>query len=141
MERPAKIDKNILPYVEYLESKLKKFEESPVCSQYLMLLNQLEDIAGQLVLREEEVEVEMEKGGMQKVKIMKGRIDIFSSKDEKEFERAIKYFSELPKILDTLESLRKRMTPEEQKEIEKALIHKNLPLAEKIATANLNGKG
>jgi len=44
--------------------------------------------------------------------------DIDSDKDDKAFDRAMKFNAELPDLINTLETLRARMTPEDIKEVE-----------------------
>lgn len=40
-------------------------------------------------------------------------VDLFSDKDTKDFDRAIKYFTSIDSLLSTLDSLRNKMTPQE----------------------------
>lgn len=132
MERPAKIDKNTLPYVEHLEQRLIKFESSPDVRTYITIYDQIESFLDQLTICKKTVNVE----GVDR-EVFTGFVDLFADKDSKEFDRIKWFFEHILELRKTLEELRKMMTPENQKELAKELAHKNLPIAEKIA---LNGK-
>lgn len=132
MNKPQIKDKAIIAYVEYLEGKLKKFEESPIVNTYLTILRQVNSFNEQLSLRESEKT--MEDG--QKVKVQEGFIDLFSDKDDKSFDRAWKYLNEAELLIEQLDKLRKKMTPEQQRELLEQEKIANLGIAEKLALNN-----
>lgn len=129
MVKPKIKDKAISDYVDELESRLSLYEKSPYVKTYLTLLNQLNDFNEQLTIKPEvEVsETRHKKVGEDlvpyeyKYKVTPGRIDMFGTKDEKEFERAFKYMSDVNKMLDNIENLRKKMSEEEKQEVTKVL--------------------
>lgn len=127
MKRPPIIkDKSIIQYIEYLEERLAKYEKSPYVKTYLTLMNQLNDFNEQLTIKEIEVQGD---NGIKK-NITLGRIDLFGTKDEKEFERSFKYMLEVNKFLDNLDSIRKKMTKEEKEELK---TDEKKPLSEESA--------
>ena len=113
MKRPVIKDRLILTYIEELETKLSLYEKSPYVKTYLTLLHQLDDFNEQLTIQEKEMNVE---GTMQKVKF--GRIDLFGTKDEKEFERGFKYMIQVNDLLENIDKIRKKMTTEEKAEVD-----------------------
>lgn len=108
MERPIIKDKPISIYVDFLESKLKKYESSEILDTYLTIKGQLKDFNTQLKIREEKDSM----GG----KSLKGRIDLFADKESKEFDRAWKFMNEALEINKRLLEMKKLMTIEEVKE-------------------------
>lgn len=129
MNRPLIKDKSVLSYVEYLEGKIKKFEESPIVSTYLTILKQVDSFNNQLNLKESEKILE----DGSKITVQSGFIDLFSDKDDKSFDRAWKYLNEAELLIEQLDKLRKKMTPEQQKEAAEQEKINNLGLAEKLA--------
>jgi hypothetical protein len=120
MERPSKIPKEVLPYIESLENELNVFKLSPYVKTYLSILVQVDNFNNQLTSQ---------------------KIDLFADKDQKEFDRSWKYMLESVDMLEKLDKLRKLMTPEQQKEAQKQIDIKNLGMAEKIALKSAgNGK-
>lgn len=116
MDRPVNIkDKSVVLYIEYLETQLNKFTNSPYSNSYLSLLFQIENWNKQLTDKP---------------------IDLFKDKEAKEFDRAHKFFTEQKPYFEQLDYLRKLMLPEEQKEIDKKAKENNLGIAEKLALKN-----
>lgn len=120
MKRPTTPirDKSILSYIEYLEDRLSKYEKSPYVKTYLTLINQLNDFNDQLTILPS---VQVMIDGIE-TKVTPGRIDLFGTKDEKEFERGFKYMVEVSKLLENIDNVRKKMTAEEKDEVKKLLV-------------------
>jgi hypothetical protein len=137
MERPAKIEKATLPYVEYIENKLSVFERSPNVESYLTIYYQVRSFNKQLKLGEETYE--LNEDGV-KESTQDGFIDLFADKEDKSFDRTKWYFENILDLNKTLDELRKLMTPEEQKELGEKIKHDNLNIATKIALKNKEGK-
>lgn len=116
MERPVIKEKAALAYVEYLEGELNKFKASPYLTTYITILTQISNFNEQLTEK---------------------KIDLFADKEAKEFDRGWKYMLESVDMIKKLDELRKLMSPEEQKELQKQIELKGLGTAEKIA---LNSK-
>ena len=112
MKKPPLKQGEVKAYVEYLEERLSKYENSPYVKTYLTLLNQINDFNEQLTIQEKEVNVENVP-----TKMMFGRIDLFGTKDEKEFERGFKYMLEVNALLENIEKIRIKMTVEEKEEV------------------------
>lgn len=105
MERPIIKDAKTLAYIEYLQSKLDKYESSDILDTYLTIKGQLNDFNAQLKIREEKSSLGE--------KVVKGRIDLFADKESKEFDRAWKFMNEALDINKRLLELKKLMTPDE----------------------------
>lgn len=137
MERPTVKDAKILAYVEYLELELKKFTDSPYVNTYTTIKNQIDSFNEQLTIDENQtVERSLgvtEDGITITEKAIKGKIDLFGSKDSKEFDRGWKYMLESVDMNKKLDELRKLMLPSQQKELEEKQKMENLGIAEKIA--------
>ena len=133
MERPLKIPKDILPYVEEIESKLSIYENSPIVESYLTIYFQVRSFNKQLQLGKEETTVGED--GID-VSIQSGFVDLFADKEDKSFDRTKWYFENILDLNKTLDELRKLMTPEQQKEANEKIKHDNLGIAEKIALKN-----
>ncbi len=135
MERPNQIkDKEVLRYVDYLESELNKFKTSPYLKTYITISNQIDSFNEQLTIKDmREVEMPVEGGGTKFVDVTPGKIDLFADKDEKSFDRGWKYLNECVDLNRKLDELRKLMTPEDMKELQKQDDLKNLGFAEKMA--------
>jgi len=118
MEKPIIKDKVVQAYVDELEEKLRKYEESPYCNSYLALLYQIEAWNSQLV---------------------DTPIDLFGDRENKEFDRAHKFFTEQRPYFEQLDYLRKLMTPETQIELQKKIKNQKLGMAEKLAMKAKNG--
>ena len=114
MERPLKIPKDILPYLEYVEAKLRQYEESPLITAYISTLTFVNRLCKQIYTQE---------------------VDIFDPENKPIFEMAHKFQTELLPYLETLDEIRKKMTPEQQKELAEKIKIDNLRPAEKIALA------
>ena len=97
MERPSKIPKDILPYVEWLEAKTK----SPFYNSYVALKITTERWNKQLTEKE---------------------IDLFSIEDKPLFDMAHKYLTEQKPYLEQMDFLLGKMTPQEKDEAEKKLL-------------------
>ena len=113
MARPLKIPKDILPYVEELEAKLKLYESSPYLDSYLTVYNQLKSFNEQLIIGSEVTSVNEE--GI-RITEKKGYVDLFAVSTDKSFDRTKWYFENILDLNKTLDALRKLMTPEEVKE-------------------------
>lgn len=112
-------------YIKSLEEKISRFEKSPYYNTYITILGQVESFNEQLTIKKEKklvdaIEQEVETG----------KINLFGSKDEKEFDRCFKYMLECTSMHKILDDLRSKMTPDENKKLD-------IPLAEKIIR---NGK-
>jgi len=102
MERPISIkDKEAIKYIEYLESELQRFKSSPYKDAYLSLLNQLNNWNNQLLEKP---------------------IDLFGEATDKSFERAHKYLTEQKPYFEQLDYLRKLMTPDQVKDVDKKIV-------------------
>lgn len=141
MEKPQIKDKAALAYVDYLESELNKFKTSPYLKTYITISNQIDSFNEQLTIQcVREVEVPVEGGGTRFIDINPGKIDLFADKDEKSFDRGWKYLNECVDLNRKLDELRKLMTPDDMKELQKQEDLKNLGLAEKMALKGKDGK-
>ncbi len=138
MERPAVIkDKAALAYIEYLEFELNKFKSSPYLKTYITISNQIDSFNEQLTIQTvKEVEVKLPGGESQFVDVVPGKIDLFADKDEKSFDRGWKYLNECVDLNKKLDELRKLMTPEDVKELQKQTDLNNLGMAERMALKN-----
>lgn len=96
-------DKLVIDYIEYLEKLLK----SPYANTYLAIYKQIEDWNKQLNEK---------------------NIDLFADKDSKEFDRSFKYFMEASDVLERLDKMRAKMSPQDLEEI-----NKKKPLSEDSA--------
>lgn len=113
MTRPAIKDKAVLEYVEFIENRLAVFEKSPYAKSYLVLLNQINDFNEQLSIRKSKM---MNQDLGREVEVVVGRVDIFGSKDDKEFERSWKFFTDGFTLHEQLDKYRGKMTSEEKKD-------------------------
>jgi hypothetical protein len=136
MERPTKIPKDILPYVEEIEGKLYVYENSPIVESYVTIYNQVRSFNKQLQLGKEETTISED--GIE-VFVQSGFVDLFADKEDKSFDRTKWYFENILDLNKTLDELRKLMTPEQQKEANEKVKHDNLGIAEKIALNSKNG--
>ena len=123
MNRPeSKLkDKAWEEYISYLESELKKLRQSPYYKTYKTILNQVDNWNEQLTItgEEESYIVAYDKEGSPiYAKRQKGAIDIFGSKDDKEFDRAMKFFLEVNSLLEHLDKMRSKLSPEDKKHLE-----------------------
>ncbi len=132
MIRPASIkDKSAQEYIEYLEKKIAQYENSPYHKSYVILLDQYNDMIDQLRIKHE---MEYDQVQKKEVEVVKGRIDIFGSKNDKEF--GLKFFQESFDLLQQLDKFRSKMTPEERRLADEAQKTKNIGIAEKLAMKN-----
>lgn len=92
MDKPSQkaSAKELWEYVEHLEDKLKIYTESPLESSYLALRSKIIEWNDQL---------------------MNQPINLFADKDQKEFDRAHKFFSEQKPYFEQLKYLRNEMGP------------------------------
>tara|TARA_R110000868_G_scaffold396177_1_gene668287 strand:+ start:1067 stop:1462 length:396 start_codon:yes stop_codon:yes gene_type:complete len=118
MEKPTKIPKEVLPYIEHLEAELKKFTDSTYSESYLTIFHQLRSFNEQLQIGGEQTRISDE--GVS-VTAKKGFIDLFAEKDDKSFDRTKWYFENILSLNKTLEELKKLMTPEERENIKTVL--------------------
>lgn len=134
MEKPLNIkDKSVLAYIECLEDKLKTYEESPYFDSYITIYNQLKSFNEQLRIGEEQTTIG--ENGIQ-ITTKKGFIDLFAEKEDKSFDRTKWYFEQILELNKTLDSLRKLMTPEQQRDVAQKKLIENAGMAEKIALHN-----
>lgn len=126
LEALAKKNKSI----EIVLNEWKIFMESPYLNSYITLQNQIADFNEQLTIKPDEVRKRVVGndilGNVIAVDWMPGKIDLFGSKEEKEFDRAFKYMVELPTLLDSLDKIRSKVKPSDlktakaKKDLEKA---------------------
>lgn len=114
-KRSKSSQKDLLRALDEAEGQLDKILKSPYYDTYITLSEQVSDWNAQLKIGEECSKTDEE--GVTK-KYVKGKIDLFADKDSKEFERAFKYFSDVLPLLNALDEMRKKLTPEEIKKIE-----------------------
>jgi hypothetical protein len=115
MNKPKIKDKEVLSYVEYLESRLKLYEESPYFESYQSVRKQLDNFNHQLLINP---------------------IDLFAESTDKSFDRTKWYFDKILELNTTLDNLRKLMTPEDQAKLEESKKIEGLSVAEKLALNN-----
>jgi len=108
--------KELLKALEEAEEQLGVIAESPYYDTYMTLKSQVSDWNEQLKISTE-VKTSVGENGIT-VNTQKGKIDLFADKDSKEFDRAFKYFSDILPILNALDEMRKKLTPEELKKTE-----------------------
>jgi hypothetical protein len=119
MNRPTKIDKATLPYIEYLEQELKKYTESTYLTAYLANRKFMDDNCFQ---------------------IQNNTLDYSAAENKPIWETRHKFLTEIQPYLENDEFLRNKMTPEQQKEAQKQAKIDNLGIAEKLALNSKNGK-
>lgn len=107
--------KELLKSLEDAEAQLEEVFKSPYFDTYITLLYQVADWNSQLKIGG--TETKTSEDGVQ-YRIQKGKIDLFADKDNKEFERCFKYFSDILPILNALDEMRKKLTPDELKAVE-----------------------
>ncbi len=98
----------------------------------ITLRGQIRDFNQQLSITDEEVERTYNEGEEDeyKLKTVKGRIDLFGSKDDKEFERGFKYLTDMAKLEDVCEALMAKLSPKELESMTtKKKISKNTMIA------------
>lgn len=89
--------KELLKALEEAEEQLGYFIHSPSVIAYKAINTQVERLCAQLE---------------------SGTIDIFNPEDKVKFEMAHKFMTELTPYLDTLDAIRKRLSPDELKTVE-----------------------
>lgn len=119
LEKPAIKDKAIVAYVTRIEERLKIFETSPIAETYLTVYFQIKSFNAQLKLGEPKTEVGQD--GIT-TNLTSGFVDLFAGKDDKSFDRTKWYFENILALNKTLLELRKLMTPEEIKEVDKVTV-------------------
>lgn len=118
-EALSELEKQKNPLLKECFDELKRFLDSPHLESYLTLQGQIEDFNSQLTIKPEEKKKRVigndQDGNVIEVDWMPGKIDLFADKDFKEFDRSFKYMIELPSLLDALDKIRKKISPEEMK--------------------------
>ena len=107
--------------VKKLYEQWSEFYLSPYFKTYITLYRQIEDWNDQLTIKKgTEVERIYNEGkeSERRETHIHGKIDLFGSKDDKEFERAFKYFSDVITILNTLDNIREKISPEEAEKLD-----------------------
>jgi hypothetical protein len=99
--------------VEYLESRLKFYEESDYLESYMSIKKVVDHI---------NLEIK----------------NSISDVESKGYESVTKHAEKLPKFLAQLESFKAKMSPADRKSVEKRM-QENAGLAEKIALSEKNG--
>lgn len=143
MKRPeSKLkDKAWEEYVTKLEEELKKLKSSPYYQSYKTILGQIENWNQQLSITGEETTLTIgytKEGEPIKEKRRKGEIDLFADKDTKDFDRAIKYFGEVFDLLEKLDKLRGKMSPDEKRALEEQAAMDGAGVIERFLTQQKN---
>ena len=99
-EREKATTKQLLEALEIAEAELSPFINSLSSESFMTLYNQLKQWNEQLKER---------------------KIDIFSGKDDKSFDRSFKYYMEMKDLLKMLRDIKAEMTVEEKAETEHQL--------------------
>ena len=136
MKRPETTDPKVSAYIDHLEAEIEAIKGSSALSAYLTLRAQMEDWNAQLTLSDETEEREVgedEEGNPVMGTFKKGKINLFSHKDSKEFDRAFKYFDKIVDLQKQLESLWAMMSPDQQQEIS-VIKKKKGGIAEQLAS-------
>lgn len=110
--------KDAIKRIEQLEIELAVFNNSPLKESYLSTLNFLNRINKQIIEKE---------------------IDIFADGTKDTFGMCHKFMSEKQAYINNLESMRKAMTPDQQKELAKDIEFQNLGVAERMAIKARDG--
>lgn len=145
MKRPdvAKLPRTIIDYIEHLESELKPFKESTLVDSYLTLYFQVKDLNKQLQIGDEEVEktIGIDKDGISvKERVLPGKLDLFSHKDDKSIDRAFKFWDKVDEYEAKLTKMLKDMTPEQRELVNTKKMMADASVAEQLATEKRNGK-
>lgn len=98
---------------------------SPYVDSYMTLYNHITEWNRQLAITKEM----KQSAGKQAKEITKGKIDLLSNKDSESFEKAFKYFKSLMELHEALDTIRSKMTPDQQKEVESKKTQKNTSVA------------
>jgi hypothetical protein len=106
-------------------NKLLKHKDQDVCKlaeEYNTIMashyyNSYKTLAGQLADWNDQLS--LTKVTVEGRDVTLGKIDLFADKDEKSFERAFKYFSEIASLNETLEKLKVKMSPEDSSRLTK----------------------
>ncbi len=113
------------PILEKLLSDYQMLMSSPYAKTYITVYNQVEDFNDQLTIKDGETKqrvIGQDKHGDDILSdYTPGKLDIFGSKDDKEFDRAWKYMNDSMSLLETLDKLRAKLSPEEKKQVAKIL--------------------
>lgn len=116
--KPVK-DKNILAYIEFLESIQELITKNSRLRTYIALRQQVDSWNDQITIKEE---VTMTVPGTEEsVKVRPGFVDLFADKDTKDFDRVFKYITEADGIEDRLQKMFEKLTPKEQEDSQKIL--------------------
>ena len=106
------------PLIKECFDELNRFLYSPYLESYMTLSNQIADFNEQLTLKPDEVKQrvvgEDMAGNTITMEWMPGKIDLFSDKDDKSFDRAWKYMLGVSSLHESLDKLRILMSPLDQ---------------------------
>lgn len=111
-------DKKVLAYIDYLETQLSIFTESPYVDSYLSIKKVID------------------KGNKQ---IADKDIDLFSDEGQKQYKSIQKFTNELNGLQEQMDIFRGKMNPAQVRELKARMEKDNLGLAEKMALKNGNG--
>jgi hypothetical protein len=119
MERPEKISKDTLPYVEYLEKRLEKFLAKKTYNEsYIALKKTIKDINDILIngmrIERPVLDDDGTPCGTETDIVPVVSSEALSSKDEKTFERLFKFIDNLGKYNDTLRDMEENIAPEDR---------------------------
>ena len=115
MERPKSKDKSVNEYIDFLETKLKKFTESPYTDPYVTL---------KMVVDQ----------GNKKIRSLD--IDFMDDGAEKVMASIEKFASKQKIYAEQLEHFRNKMTPADRKDVDQQMAE-NAGLAERIALSEI----
>jgi len=108
--------------LEKLWKSWNEFYSSPYYETYITLYNQISDWNSQLTITEGKSKKKIINEGKDSeitINVVPGRIDLFSDKDSKEFDRAFKYFSDILSLLDALDRIREKLSPKQKADTDK----------------------
>jgi len=115
LEKLAQKNEAVAELLEFYRTAI----ESPYYDTYITLYSQIQDWNDQLTIKPER-EIIVDNDGIKETgKVTPGKIDLFADKDSKEFERVFKYFSDIVSILNALDAIRLKLTPQQQEDIKK----------------------
>lgn len=116
MDRPKVIkDKSCLEYIEYLESQVKLFTESPYADSYLSIKRFIDSGNKQIGSKE---------------------IDLFTDEGQKDHKSISKFAAQLKDLFAQMEFYRAKMNPSEQRKLDEKIKEDSLGVAERIALQN-----
>lgn len=103
--------KELIRERDHYKQKLERMQRNNRFATYLVVQGQIDSFNEQLTIR---TEVKPD-GQKQKIEVF-GYIDLFASKDSKEFDRARWFFENYLLLMKSQDALYKMLTEEEQKE-------------------------